>query len=151
MAEKLKERICLKISFGLCSKEKNWSIKRYIHKYMYIDILIVDVHVLLCIVHDNMTLTRAPWNKRSVLLILQRQWFPLVCDLCQMTAKVSNKQQCWWVALTELSLTASTPILFERNKCLKYQFWLFPLIVFFALLNPSPPSPCLTATEKTKP
>lgn len=62
---------------------------------MYIDILIVDVHVLLCIVHDNMTLTRAPWNKRSVLLILQRQWFPLVCDLCQMTAKVSNKQQCW--------------------------------------------------------
>lgn len=57
----------------------------------------------------------------------QKCWSPglLVCDLCLM--KVSNKQQCWLVALSELSLSivaASHPL--QRNERLKCQFQLPP-------------------------
>lgn len=44
-----------------------------------------------------------------------------------MTVKVSSKQQCWWVALTELSLLiAAASHLLEWNRCLPYQFWPIP-------------------------
>ena len=66
----------------------------------------------------------------SVLLIQQCQWPILVCDLCRMTVKVSNNQQCWRVALTELSLSiAVTSHRLENNKCSPYQFLPFHLIV----------------------
>lgn len=57
----------------------------------------------------------------------RKRWSPslLVCDLCLM--KVSNKQQRWPVALTELSLSieaASHPL--QRNERLKCQFQLPP-------------------------
>lgn len=56
-----------------------------------------------------------------------------------MTVKVSNKQQRWWVALTELSLPiAATSHPLERNKCLKYRFRLF----FFP-----PPANCFLRSD----
>lgn len=57
----------------------------------------------------------------------------LVCDLCQLQVKHSNKQPCCRGAFSEPSPSlshASHPL--ERNKCFPYQF--LPLIVFNAWL-----------------
>lgn len=77
-------------------------------------------------------------GERWVSLMQQGQWPLLVCDLCQLQVKDSNKQPCCRGAFSEPSPSlshASHPL--ERNKCFPYQF--LPLIVFNARLSLSSP------------